>query len=124
VQPLLPGAVAGTTAREVVNALLFILKWGCSWHPLPGDLPSYPTILAVVRDWQRAGSWEAIDAALRRHIWWPDLRRDAQETITSFDEQHRVLASLFARPEVPSGAEHVDRDTLFRERSVGKASAP
>jgi putative transposase len=72
-QPLLPPPVpAGkprtTDLREVVDAIFYVLTNGCAWHALPHDFPPEGTVRDYFHRWRRAGLWERIHDALRRHV--------------------------------------------------------
>ena len=67
-QPKLGGRPAKYTRREVLNAILYVAREGCTWRALPHDLPSYRTAFHYFRLWQRDGTWEKIHAALRQKV--------------------------------------------------------
>jgi putative transposase len=52
--------------REVLNALFYVAREGCSWRALPHDLPPWRTAYNYFRDWQADGTWEALLEAARR----------------------------------------------------------
>ncbi|MCS4149492.1 transposase [Salinibacter ruber] len=71
IEPLLPaerrrGAPRTVDLREVVNAILYITKNGCTWRDLPGDLPHHKTVYAYFRKWSTDGTLEGIYRALHR----------------------------------------------------------
>jgi transposase len=35
------------SGREILNAILYVLKTGCAWHLLPHDFPPYSTVFLV-----------------------------------------------------------------------------
>ena len=51
--------------REVVNAIFYILRAGCSWRMMPNDLPAWQTVYSYFHRWQRKGIWQKIHSALR-----------------------------------------------------------
>lgn len=53
--------------REVVNAIFYLLRTGCSWEMLPNDLPRYSTVY-YFRRWQKHGVWEQINQVLREQV--------------------------------------------------------
>ncbi|HYQ92093.1 MAG TPA: IS5 family transposase [Candidatus Competibacteraceae bacterium] len=65
-EPLLPAAKPGGRPRtrglrEVVNAILYVLRSGCQWWLLPTDFPAYQPGYESFRTWRVTGVWE------RRH---------------------------------------------------------
>jgi putative transposase len=69
--PLIPPARPGGCPRkhpmrEVLNALFYVAREGCSWRALPHDFPPWRTVYNYFRDWQADGTWEALLECLRR----------------------------------------------------------
>jgi transposase len=69
-EPLVPppkpgGRPAAHPRREIVNAILYVLRTGCQWRALPHDLPPWGTAWWYFRAWRIDGTWERINAALR-----------------------------------------------------------
>jgi len=54
--------------REIVNAILYVNKQGCTWRGLPHDFPNWSTVYGYFRLWTRAGVWQEINDALRRAV--------------------------------------------------------
>ena len=42
--------------REIVNAVLYILRTGAAWRTLPHDLPPYRIVFHYYRTWQRVNT--------------------------------------------------------------------
>ena len=66
---LLPPAPGGgrprtTDFREVVNAILYVLRTGCAWHRLPHDFPPAGTVYGYFSQWRRDGTIARIHDAL------------------------------------------------------------
>ncbi len=57
-----------TSMREVVNAVFYISRGGCSWRMLPKDFPPWQTVFGYFARWKRGGTWERIHDALRREV--------------------------------------------------------
>ena len=51
--------------REVVNAILYVLRTGCAWHLLPHDFPPSGTVYDYFNRWRRDGTIARIHEALR-----------------------------------------------------------
>jgi putative transposase len=52
--------------REVVNAILYLNREGCSWRALPHDLPPWKTVYNYFARWRDDGTWQVILGVLRR----------------------------------------------------------
>ena len=73
IESLIPAAQAGgrprsVDLREVVNAVLYLLRTGCSWRLLPNDVPAWGTVHYYYRRWRLDGTWERIHDALRERV--------------------------------------------------------
>jgi putative transposase len=69
-EPLIPPARLGgrprtVNMREIVNAILYILRSGCQWRMLPREFPPWPTVWTYFRTWCRNGNWERMHTVLR-----------------------------------------------------------
>ena len=72
-EPMLPppsrrGRPRKTDLREVVNAIIYTLRSGCAWRPLPRDLPPWQTVYAYSRTWKSAGTLKRVHDALRAEV--------------------------------------------------------
>jgi putative transposase len=75
IPPAKPGGrPRGADMREVVNAILYVLRNGIVWRALPHDLPPWKTAYHYFRAWRLDGTWEAIHAALREEVRRADGR--------------------------------------------------
>lgn len=71
IEPLLP--VKGTkkgrprkySHREMFNALLYVIRTGCTWRDLPHDFPKWQAVYAYMRRLEEDGSFKRINDALR-----------------------------------------------------------
>jgi putative transposase len=73
IEPLLPAAKTGGRprvhpVREILNAIFYILRAGCTWRLLPHDLPPWQTVYHYFRLWRKDGTWEQIHDALRAEV--------------------------------------------------------
>lgn len=90
-ESLVPGPLPGGrpitwNRREIVNAMLYVLRTGCQWHLLPHDFPPYKTVYDYYRQWRRQGLWEAINTTLRERLRI-QLGRDPQPSAAIIDSQ-------------------------------------
>src|SRR6516164_2962467 len=72
-KPLLPTARPGgrprkVDLREVVNAIFYRNRNGCTWRALPHDYPPWKTVYNYFEQWKRDGTWAIINDALRRRV--------------------------------------------------------
>jgi transposase len=54
--------------REIVNAILYVLRSGCPWRLLPLDFPAWQSVYYYFRRWQREGIWDQMLVALRMQM--------------------------------------------------------
>ncbi len=54
--------------REILNAIVYMLRSGCPWRMLPHDLPAWQTAYWYFARWKREGIWDQILEALRRGV--------------------------------------------------------
>jgi transposase len=78
-EPLIPapkpgGRPAKVSRREIMNAILYVLKNGIPWRAMPHDLPHWSTVYHYFRQWQKEGVWEKAVQA---------LVMDSQSVVTS-----------------------------------------
>jgi transposase len=57
-----------TDMRDVLDAIFYILRTGCQWRYLPGDLPPKSTVWRYFDDWRHDGTLETIHDLLRRKV--------------------------------------------------------
>jgi transposase len=75
-----------TSPREIVNAILYMLRGGQAWRLLPHDFPPWQTVYYYLRRWQAEGVWERIHHA----VLMADRERagrDASPTAAIIDSQ-------------------------------------
>jgi transposase len=70
IEPLVPapkegGRPATVERRELVNAMLYVVREGCSWRALPHDYPAWQTVYHYFRVWRDDGTWQRLHDALR-----------------------------------------------------------
>ena len=68
-EPRLPavkrlGRPRTTSLREVVNAILYLLRGGCAWRMLPRDFPPRSTVQRYFYAWRDDGTWAEINRLL------------------------------------------------------------
>jgi putative transposase len=73
IEPHLPPAPGGgrprkTDLRDVLDAILYILRTGCQWRYLPIDFPPKSTVWRYFDWWRRDGTLDRIHDLLRRKV--------------------------------------------------------
>ena len=72
-EPLVPANKPGGrppkyTRRAIVDAIVYAVRQGCTWRALPPGLPHWNTVFCYFRGWQRDGTWDRVEDALRRAV--------------------------------------------------------
>ena len=103
--------------REVINALLYLNREGCSWRAMPHDLPHWKTCYNFFRRFEADGIWDALVAALRVEVR-VKLGREPTPSGACVDSQSAKTASGGAEVGVDGGKmvrgrkRHLVTDTL------------
>lgn len=66
--PKAGGRPARYSRREIVNAVLYLVRNGCTWRGLPHDLPPYRIVFHYFRTWQADGTWQLLHDKLRQRV--------------------------------------------------------
>jgi len=54
--------------RALVDAILYVVRTGCSWRQLPADFPPWQTVYWYFARWEEQKVTEAMLAALREQL--------------------------------------------------------
>ena len=54
--------------RELLNAVLYILRAGCTWRDLPGDFPDWKAVYKQFQRWKSTGIFEELNTILRKKL--------------------------------------------------------
>jgi transposase len=81
--------------REILDAILYVLKSGCAWRLLPHDFPPWRTVYHYFRAWRLSGIWEKMHAALRERVRVP-LKRNPQPSAAIVDRASRSRPRAWA----------------------------
>lgn len=84
--PSHPGRRRAYPVREVVNAIVYLLKTGCPWRHLPHDLPPYTLVSHYFHAWRKGGLVERLHDLLRARLR-RDKKREAQPRTLAIDSQ-------------------------------------
>lgn len=89
--PLIPpprpgGRPRKTNMREVVNAIFYLNREGCSWRALPHDFPPWKTVYNYFEAWKQDGTWNQFLTVLRRRVRSAS-RRSPDPRVACIDSQ-------------------------------------
>ena len=85
-QPKSGGKPAEYNRLEIVNAIRYLLRTGCSWRLLPHDFPPWGTVYHYFSTWRRDGTWERIHGTLRAELRETE-GREAEPNAAIIDSQ-------------------------------------
>jgi transposase len=67
--PVYPGGrPRKTDVRDVLDAILYLLRTGCQWRYLPKDFPPRSTVWRYFDEWRHNGTLDAIHDLLRKKV--------------------------------------------------------
>jgi putative transposase len=101
--PLPGGRPIKWERREIVNAILYVLRTGCAWHLLPHDFPPYQTVFYYFRQWRRSGVWERVNTALREQVR-SQMQPEPQPSAAILDPTGMVVTIVKASKRRKKGA--------------------
>jgi putative transposase len=85
-----PAGLAGRprkhTYRQIVNAILYLLRTGCPWRLLPHDFPPYSTVSDYYHQWRKSGLLERMHDSLRAECR-KQAGKEAQPSVGVMDTQ-------------------------------------
>jgi putative transposase len=73
IEPLWPpekkeGRPRSVSPREILNAILYVLRTGCAWRLLPHDFPGWSVVYSTFRRFKLSGLWKRIHDSLREDV--------------------------------------------------------
>src|SRR5215207_361040 len=72
--------------REMMNAILYVVRTGCQWRALPHEFPPWETVYGYFRKLGENGLWEMINHHLRVGIREQE-GREAEPSVVILDSQ-------------------------------------
>src|SRR5205807_7799073 len=90
IEPLIPvypgGRPRTTDVRDVLDAILYLLRTGCQWRYLPKDFPPKSTVWRYFDEWRHNGTLDTIHDLLRKKVR-TQQKPYAPRTTASVDSQ-------------------------------------
>lgn len=101
IEPMLPlikepGRIPKHPFRDIVDAILYLDRSGCSWRQLPVDFPPWQTVYGWFKRWKERGVTERILDELREQIRLAE-GRDAEPSAGVIDSQSVKAADTVSR---------------------------
>jgi len=73
--------------RQIINAIFYVVRSGCSWRLLPHDFPPWRSVYYYFREFRLDGTWERMHSALLRERVRVRLQRNPQPSAAIVDSQ-------------------------------------
>ena len=54
--------------REILNAIFYVVRSGCSWRLLPHDFPPWRSVYHYFREFRLDGTWARVHATIRERV--------------------------------------------------------
>jgi transposase len=101
VEPMLPlikepGRIPKHPRRAIVDAILYVVRSGCSWRQLPVDFPPWQTVYWQFQQWEQRQVTERILEELREQLRLA-VGRDAEPSAGVMDSQSVKAADTVGR---------------------------
>jgi putative transposase len=79
--------------RDILNAIFYRVRRGCTWRLWPHDLPPWQTVSHSFRRWRGPGRWERLHALLHRALRVQE-GRDPHPSAAMIDSQSVQTSSM------------------------------
>jgi transposase len=120
-EPMLPKAAKygrpPVDRRQILDAILYLVKSGCPWRYLPLNFPHWKTVYHVFRQWVAKHQWAILNDALRILVR-KSHGKDSSPTAAILDSQsiksadHGGLVGYDAAKRIKGRKRHLLVDTL------------
>eukprot|EP01035_Chromulina_nebulosa_P003793 gene3793-5186_t len=88
--------------REILNAILYVIKTGIQWRYLPKDFPKYETVFYYFNSWKHRGVFQRMQLCIARKVR-KAKGREEEPTAAIIDSQG-------VRQTLTSTGDHTDFD--------------
>ncbi len=72
--------------RQVMNAILWLLRTGCQWRNLPEEWPNWQAVYYYFQQWKQDGTFERINLALNQ-LDRKRVKKEAYPSVICIDSQ-------------------------------------
>ncbi len=103
--------------REILNALFYLTRSGCTWRMLPHDLPPWEVVYMYFAQWRDEKVLEGINEVLRRRIR-VEMGKDEEPSAAIIDSQS-VKTAEKGGPAIRKGRARLG--TMQARRSRGES---
>jgi putative transposase len=76
--------------REVLDAILYVVRTGCQWRMLPGEFAPWQTVYYYFDQWREEGRLQCLLSALRRTVRREAGRRGEPSALIIDCQDHRL----------------------------------
>src|SRR5262249_20237435 len=124
-EPLVPAHKPGGrppkyTRRAILDAILYAVRGGCPGRPPPPALPYWNTAFWYFQEWQKDGTWDRIEDALRRQVRTAE-GRDHDEPSAGIADSQTVKGTEQPGPRGVDGGKKNQRGQAARGRRQAPA---
>lgn len=106
--------------RDVVNALLYMVRTGCQWRNLPSEYPNWTAVNYYFEEWKSKGVIESINVRLNSKDRQLELR-ESTPSLLCVDSQSVKLAPMMEKDRGIDGNKYVNgRKRVFLVDTGGR----
>ncbi len=73
--------------REVMNAMIYLVRTGCPWRNIPHDLPAWRTVYYYFSRWRKCGVWKKIHDRIHERVREEKERKKKTPSAAIIDSQ-------------------------------------
>jgi transposase len=115
IEPMLPAVKRGgrrrtTALREVLNAILYLLRTGCQWRMLPKEFPPRSTVYEYFRQFWQLGTW--------KHLWMTLLMAAREQAGKEASPTAAIIDSQSVKTTESGGIRGYDAGKKFSAENV------